>query len=115
VENKDRRVLDERARDGDSLALAAGEHASAFADARLESVRILLDELQRLGARGSDANVLVGRLRAADAQILRDRAVEQQNLLEHHADVPAERRKLDAADVHTVDLDRSRLRIEHAM
>ena len=94
VEDQDRRVLHQRARDRDALALAAREHAAALADAGLEAFRIALDEIERLRARGGLANLLVGRLRPADAQVLADRAVEQQHLLEHHADVPAQRREL---------------------
>jgi len=48
-------------------------------------------------------------------KVLADRAVEQQHLLEHHADVSAQRRKLQAAISIAVDLDRARLRIEHAV
>ena len=54
-------------------------------------------------------------LDAGDAQVLGDRAVEQQHLLEHHADIPPQRRQLQRADIHAVDLDDAGLRIEGAM
>ena len=45
VEDQDRRVFEQRARDGQPLALAAGELLAALADDRLEAVRHALDEL----------------------------------------------------------------------
>ena len=74
-----------------------------------------LDEFERLRARRRDAHLLFGRVRLADAQIVGDRAVEQQRFLEHHADVPPQRGQLQAADVHAVDLDDAGLRIEGAV
>ena len=74
-----------------------------------------LDEFQRLGAACRDPHFLLGRVRLADAQIVGDRAVEQQRLLEHHADIPPQRRQLQAADIHAVDLDEAGLRVERAM
>ena len=38
VENQDRRVFEQRAGDGEALALAAGEEPAALADARFESL-----------------------------------------------------------------------------
>jgi hypothetical protein len=54
-------------------------------------------------------------VRLADAQIVRDRTIEQQRLLKHHADIPPQRRQRQSADVHAVDLDEARLRVEGAM
>ena len=54
----------------------------------LEFLVAALDEFERLRAACREAHLLVGRVRLADLQILGDRAVEQQRLLEHHADVP---------------------------
>ena len=39
VEDQDRRVLEERARDGDALALAAGELRAALAELGLVALR----------------------------------------------------------------------------
>ena len=73
------------------------------------------DQLGRLRALGRLAQLLVGCVRIADAQVLGDRAVEQQRLLIDHADIVAQRRELHGADVHAVDFDRAGLRIERAM
>ena len=49
-----------------------------------------VDEFERLGALGGVAHFGDGGVGLADAQILRDRAVEQQRLLKHHADIAAQ-------------------------
>ena len=91
VENQDRRVLEERAGDGQALALAARERAAALADDGVEAVRLAGDELDRLGAFERLDHLLVGGVGAADLEVLADGAGEQHRLLEHHADVAAER------------------------
>src|SRR5262245_58295522 len=80
VEHQDRRVLEDRARDRDPLALAAGELDAALADLRRVALALLPvleleDELVRVGElrRGDDLGL--GRLRAAVADVVADRAV----------------------------------------
>ena len=51
VEDQDARIGDEGARDGDALALAAGEIAAALADDRVVAFRQLQDEVVRAGER----------------------------------------------------------------
>src|SRR4051794_21063055 len=87
----------------------------ALAGMGLEFLFAALDEFQRLRAAGGDAHFLVGGVRLADAQIVGERAVEQQRLLEHHADVSPQRGQLQAADIHAVDLDDAGLRVEGAV
>src|SRR5439155_141482 len=54
------------------------------------------------------------RIRVA-LRMVGERTVEQQRLLEHHADVSPQRGQLQAADVHAVDLDDAGLRVEGAV
>ena len=115
VEDEDRRILEQRASNRQALTLAAGQPASAFADAGMKPALPREDEIQRLRPLGCPPHLLFRRIGPADAQILRDRSVEQQTLLEHHADIAAQCRKLEGADVAAVDLDRARLRIEAAV
>src|SRR5450759_2605773 len=61
------------------------------------------------------AHLGLGRIGSSDLQIFGDRAVEQQRLLEHHANVPAQRGELESADIDAIDLDHARLRIEGAV
>ena len=104
-----------RTRDREALAFAAGQHPAAFADTGLKAVRIGSMKSSACARAAASRISCVGRVRLADAQVLGDRAVEQQHFLEHDADIATQRRQLEAADVHAVDLDRARLRIEHAM
>ena len=57
----------------------------------------------------------LGGVGLADAQIVGDRAVEHRAVLEHHADVAAQRFQLDVAMVDAVDADDARLGVPHAM
>ena len=66
-------------------------------------------------AGGGGAHFFVGGVRFADAEIVGDRSVEQQRFLEHHADIPPQRRQRQPAHIHPVDLDEPRLRVEGAM
>jgi hypothetical protein len=50
VEDEDARIGQERARDGDALALAAAQRQAALADARVVAVGQALDEVVGLGA-----------------------------------------------------------------
>ena len=55
VQHQDRRVAQQRAGDGDALALAAGKPGAAFADHGLVAIGQGLDEVVRVGgARGGD-------------------------------------------------------------
>src|SRR6202030_3244131 len=96
------------------LSLATGQHPPAFAGTGLKSPFAALDEFQRLCAAGCDAQLLVGGVRFTDPQIVGDRTIKQQGLLKYHSDIPPQRRQLEAADVHAVDLDKARLRIERS-
>ena len=51
VENEDWRILEQRAGDGEALALAAGQEPTALADMRVEALAIGVDEIERLGPR----------------------------------------------------------------
>src|ERR1700687_1571130 len=77
IEDQDWWIFQERARDRQPLPLAAGQHAPALAGIGLESPLAALDEFQRLGAGRRDPQFLIGGVRFADAQIVRDRTIEQ--------------------------------------
>jgi hypothetical protein len=83
VQDENTRVRQDRARDGDALPLAARQLDAAFADHRVVSLRELADELVAvgdaarlldLGERGAGPGI---------ADVGRDRAVEQEVLLQH--------------------------------
>ena len=102
VEQKQRRVLEERPRDGDALALAAGEPHAAVADQRAHAVRQILDEV---AARRESRveHLLIRGVGSAVADVLHDRAVEQGNVLRDNADGFAQAFLRDPGDVLAVD------------
>ena len=114
VQDQDWRILQQCTGDRQPLALAARQHAAALAGVGLEAAAAL-DEFERLRALGRFPHLGLGGVRLADAQILRDRAVEQQRLLKDDADVSPQRCQRDPAHVHAVDPDEAGLRIEGAM
>ena len=77
---------------------------SAFADHRVVAVRHLGDELVGVGElRGGD-DFGLGRARPAIGDVLADRAAEQHRVLQHEADLAAQRRELGVVpDVDAVD------------
>ncbi len=88
VEQQGRRLVDERAREGDALLLAAGE---------LSRLALLHPLQAHRAQRGSDARAHIVTAHALDAQPERDvlehaHVREQRVRLEHHVDVPLGRR-----------------------
>ncbi len=61
------------------------------------------------------AHLVDGGVGLADQEVLGDRSVEQQHLLEHDADVAAQAGEREIADVPAIDRDRARLRVEGAV
>ncbi len=85
-------IDDEGAGDREPLALAAGERDAALADHRVVSVGQLLDELVRLGEpRGRD-QLLLGRLGAAEREVLAHGRREEERVLGDHADLAPQAR-----------------------
>ena len=97
------RVLDQRARDGDALALAAGKLQAVLADRRVVAGRKAEDEIVRVGGlRGGDDLRLAG-AELAERDVLADRAAEQVHDLPHIGDLLAQRAARDRGDVLAVD------------
>ena len=104
VEDEDARVHGDRARDGDSLALAARERDSALADDRVVALRQLGDELvapARAARRDStSSSVASGR---AEGDVLAHGRGEEERVLRDDRDLRAKRRERDVAHVDAVD------------
>jgi hypothetical protein len=105
VEEEDARLGQDRAGDRHPLALPAGELDAALADHRLEPFVEAVGELGDEGERGRLAHLLLGRARAREEEVLADRAVEQEVVLEHQPELaPVDARhhlgQVDAVDRH---------------
>ena len=89
VEDEDGRAADHRPRDGDPLALAAGQADAALAHHRVVAVRDLHDEVVRVGHAGGPHDLGLGHVVATVGDVVADRRVEQQRLLGDDAEEPA--------------------------
>ena len=77
VQHQDGGVAEDGAGDRDPLALPAGEPHPAFADHRPVAVRQPLDEFVGIRRARGGGELVVGRVRPAEAQVVLDRAVER--------------------------------------
>ena len=85
VEDKNGRVLQDRACDGDTLALAARQFATRASPTTM-SYPSVLERMKSLAAPRRDGgfmHLVIGRAFAAEPDVLFDRAVEQAGILEH--------------------------------
>ena len=114
VEDQDARVGEQRARDRDQLTLAGGQAGAALAhlvlEPALEAARDAVD-----ADRARDVlHLLVGRLGLREADVVGDRAGEQERVLEHDAELAAVGAQLERAQVVAVDADRALVRVVEA-
>ena len=103
VEDEDARICGERAGDRDPLALSAGEVGAALFDHCVVAFGELVDELVRAGETGDLDDLGPRHGGIGEGDVLVDRAVEQQVLLKHHADVAAQPRRIDLTEIRAVE------------
>src|SRR4029453_13002533 len=87
VEDEDAGIGEDGAGDGDALPLAAGELYPALADDRLVALFELLGELVHAGQAAGPQHLLLARLRPREGDVLADRAVEEERVLEDDAEL----------------------------
>jgi len=114
VEDQDRCVAQQRARNREPLPLPARQIDAALADDGLIPVRQMPDEFMRVGVARRLFQLGRGRIRLAEPQILLDRAMEQVGVLVHDGDQAAQRLGIECADVLPAHPHRPGLRIEQA-
>ena len=119
VQHQDRRVLQDHARDGDALALAAGELHAALADLRVIAapafpVLQVDNEFMRMRELRRRHHLGVARARQAVADIVADRAVQQRGILRHHRNLRAQGFLRHFRDVLAVDQDAAAFELEEA-
>src|SRR5947207_5916128 len=110
---EDRGVADQRARDGDALALPARERGAALTDHGIVAVFQLADEFVRVRGARRGLDLLRGGPGFSVRDVLADRGAEQDRLLQHQADVAPQRGPAVLADVAAVDQDRALRSEEH--
>ena len=75
--------------------MAAADRRAAFADHRVEMVWQIIDEFMRIGPREGALDLVLGRMRANDGQILSDGGAENKWVLWHNTKVATEIRPFD--------------------
>src|SRR5688572_25865266 len=105
VEDENARIGEDRARDGHALALPARELYPALADDRVVARLEPFDELVRVRNAADLLNLLGGGIRTSVADVLCDRAVEEEVVLEHHSDLGSVVAQAHGREVAAVDQD----------
>src|SRR2546427_81715 len=114
VEHEDRRVAQERARDGDPLALATREPHTALAHDGVVALGEPEDELFRVRGAGRRAQLVGARVRLAHPDIVLDRAVEEPRLLAHEGDPGAHLLEAQLTQVAPSHVDSPAVRLGEA-
>src|SRR5579875_600326 len=106
VENKNVRIGQQRASNGDALALAAGERHAALADLRFVAILEAHDEPVRLRILRRRLNGLAGGLLAqAVGDVLGDTAREEEDVLLDGRDLRAQRVQAPITHIDAIDED----------
>ena len=86
VEDYERRILEEGARQGDALRLTAAQSGPALADGRIVALREAADKAIGVGLPGSGHHLCDGGAGAAQADVIGNRAIEEVGDLRHPGD-----------------------------
>ena len=103
VEHENPRVGENRPRDGDALALAAGQLHAALADDGVVFLVELRDEFVTVRDARHFLDLLARRMRPRERDVLGDRAIEEEVVLQYHAKLSAiigERHGREIAPIH---------------
>ena len=106
VEDEDRRIGEQRARDRQALALTAGEPRAALAEDGVVAVGQLADEAVRVRGARRRLDLRVGEpIGRAVGDVVSHRVVEQHRVLAHDSGQPAQRGERDLARIDSVETD----------
>src|SRR5262245_30056166 len=110
VEQQDARLAHQRPCDGKTLLLPPRQIARILLEQGIEPLRHPLDELQRPAQPGRLHDLIERRVRPTHADILPDRAAEDETVLHHHADVVPQMHEVDLPNIDAIDADDATLR-----
>ena len=105
VEQQQRRIAQNGARDGDALALATRQRDAALADRRVESVRQRRDEGCGMGMLGGARDIGIGCAGSAEADIVAHRGREHHAVLRHQRDTRTQIRRIEIGERDAVERD----------
>src|SRR5579885_1556648 len=105
VEDEDARIGQQGAGEGDELALAHAQVTPAFANGRIVAVGQLQHQFVQADGAGRLLDLFVCGVQATVANVLADSAGEEEWLLQHNADLAAQRTLRHVADIVSIDED----------
>ena len=114
VEQEDRRVFEESARDADALALADAEVAAALSHRAFESLRHSHDKVIGLRALGSFDDLLISRAGSTVSDVFLDSRGKKHGILQDHPDLCAKRFLSQLAHIAAIEKDPAGHRIIEA-
>ena len=85
VEQENRRILEQRARNGETLLLSAGEKAAFVADDRVVTLRLSHDEVMRVGGLGGGVDFFLTRIEPAELDVTEDAIVKEKGILRNES------------------------------
>ena len=100
VKNQDPGATQQSAGDAQALLLATRDVGTALLNPGVVALGEAVDKLVGAGQVRGLADLLVGGVRIAPAQVLGDRAAKQHVFLQHHGDLVAQRVQVVIAHVH---------------
>src|SRR5881398_1458268 len=103
IQNQNRGVANDRARDGDALTLTAGEGRASLADERVITLLQVANELVGVCRLGGGHNLLQARLGISVGDVLPDRRSEQDRILRNDPYLPTQRLATILLDVNSID------------
>ena len=113
VEDVDRRVVENRAGEGQALALPAGEVGRVFGETRLEPI-VLMQELGQACELQGAPQLGVGGTRLCHAQVVRDGSRKEVSPQAHHGHVAEERFPVDFAHLVFAEQHLARVAVQTA-
>src|SRR5215469_6509797 len=110
VEDQDARVGNDRARNGETLALTARQAGAALAHNGVVTIGELKDQIMGTGHLCGSDDPFDRHRAVRQRNIVADRAIEQDALLQHHADLATQPGWIDHAEINAVDQNPPALR-----
>ena len=107
VQQHDGRIFEQRASDGDALALAAGEFGAVLTDHGVVALRHAAHKLIAVGGTRGRKHFLIGGVTTPEADVSHHRVVKEQHVLEHNGVVAQQHLGIDARNIHATHGDRA--------
>src|SRR5580765_5198012 len=114
IQNKETRIVCQRAREINQLALSHGQRRSAFVDRSCNSFRQRMDKVGEADFFNRAFDIFAGNTRCAQTNVRFDGAGKKERILEHDSKMPAQVLQIKEADIYAIEEDLAALNIVKA-